>query len=53
MVDSDENITKTIENINPVFSTEYSMVRSSKIFLNSMLVGKQMLFITHMIIIFS
>lgn len=33
MVDSDENITKTIENINPVFSTEYSMVRSSKIFL--------------------
>lgn len=33
MVDCDENVTKAIENINPIFPSKYSMVRSSKIFL--------------------
>ena len=33
MVDNDENVTKAIENINEYFYTNFSMVRSSKIFL--------------------
>lgn len=33
MVDSDENITRIMNEVNPCFINEYSMVRSSKIFL--------------------
>lgn len=33
MVDSDENITRIMNEVNPIFIDKYSMVRSSKIFL--------------------